>query len=111
MAWTTLCDESDLSEDEGHFVEIDGRELAVFLHAGRPHVTDNACPHAGGSMAGGYVEEVDGSPCAVCPWHGWPFRLGDGEYAHMPGFGLKVYEVRVEDQDGRRLVQADLPMP
>ena len=112
MPWTTLCDESELKENEGHYVEIDGRELAVFLHGGRPHVMDNQCPHAGGSMAAGYSEDMAGVACAVCPWHGWPFRLDDGEYFDMPGFGLKVYESRVEDgDDGRRLVRAELPMP
>ena len=112
MAWTTLCDLSELAEGEGTFVDIGGRELAVFLHKGQPHVVDNLCPHAGGSMASGYVEMAGDDPCAVCPWHGWAFRLRDGEYVGMPGFELKVFATRTEPgDDGRTLVQADLPMP
>ena len=74
---------------------------------------DNLCPHAGGSMAAGHVEQQGEDACAVCPWHGWSFRLSDGEYADMPdsGFEIKVYESRVESDGGRELVQADLPMP
>ena len=114
MPWTTLCDLDDLSrEGEGHYVDIDGRELAVFLDTadgGTPRVMNNLCPHAGGSMASGYLERQGDHTCAVCPWHGWPFRLDNGEYYDMPGFELDVYDTRVEDMDERKLVQADLPM-
>ena len=98
-------------EGRGKFVDIDGRELAVFLHDGKPFVTDNDCPHAGGNMHEGYVEMNGGTACAVCPWHGWAFRLNDGEYAEMPGFELAVFKARVHELNGRQLVQADLPMP
>ena len=113
MPWTTLCDLSELSEKgEGTFVDIGGRELAVFLDDGTPRVMDNLCPHAGGSMAGGYLERQGEFACAVCPWHGWAFRVDTGEYVDMPGFEIRVYASRVEDgDDGRRLVQADLPVP
>ena len=49
--------------------------------------------------------------CAVCPLHCWPFRLDNGEYYDMPGFDVKVYPSHIVEIDGRRLVQADLPMP
>ena len=111
MAWTTLCDLDELVEGLGLYVDIDGRDLAVFLHDGRPHVLDNTCPHAGGSLASGHVEVVGETPCAVCPVHCWHFRLKDGEYNDMTGFEVKVYPVRIEEHEGRKLVQADLPMP
>ena len=111
MPWTTLCDLDELTEGKGRFVDIDGRELAVFLHEGKPFVTSNECPHAGGPMSQGSVEDNAGTPCAVCPWHGWPFRLDNGEYFDMPGFELPVYPARVETMGDRKLVQADLPMP
>ena len=109
MAWTTLCQLDELTEGAGKYVEIDGYELAVFIEGETPRVIDNWCPHAGGSLSAGVVE--DG--CVVCPWHGWPFRLSDGEYAHLPGFAVKVYAARVlpPKDDGPAWVQADLPMP
>ena len=67
MAWTTLCNLDELVEDRGLYVAIGGRELAVFLHEGRPYVMENTCPHAGGSLSGGHVEEIAGAACAVCP--------------------------------------------
>ena len=72
MSWTSLCEISELREGKGHYVEIDGFQLAVFLYGESVYVMDNYCPHAGGNLAAGFVQ--DG--CAVCPWHYWPFRLG-----------------------------------
>jgi len=108
MAWTSLCALEELTEGSGKYVEVDGYKLAVFLHDGRPHVMDNYCPHAGGSMAGGYVE--DG--CAVCPWHNWPFRLATGELKGSPAVTIDVYPTRLVDREGASpMVQADLPVP
>ena len=108
MAWTSLCSLDELTEGNGKYVEVDGYKLAVFLHEGRPHVMDNYCPHAGGSMAGGYVE--DG--CAVCPWHNWPFRLDSGELRGSPAVTIDVYPTRLVERNGESpMVQADLPVP
>ena len=108
MAWTTLCSLDQLSEGAAKYVEIGGYRLAVFLHDGTPHVLDNYCPHAGGSMAGGYIE--DG--CAVCPWHSWAFRLQNGQLRDSPGVAVSTYKTRlVHRPDGKpTLVQADLPI-
>jgi nitrite reductase (NADH) small subunit len=101
--WTPLCPLADLTEGAGHYVEAAGHRLAVFLHEGRPRVMDNYCPHAGGSMAGGYVE--DG--CAVCPWHNWPFHLDTGQLKSSTAVTIDVYASRVDVGTG--MVEADLP--
>ena len=64
MTWVSLCQLDELTEGAGKYVEIDGFQLAVFLDQGQAYVLDNYCPHAGGAMAGGFVE----NGCAVCPW-------------------------------------------
>ena len=109
MPWTSLCELNELEEDKGKYVEIGGFQLAVFRHAGGVYVIDNYCPHAGGNLAGGYVDE-DG--CAVCPWHFWAFRLDNGQLRDAPGVTVTTYKTRtVNPGDGRpALVQADLPM-
>jgi len=108
MPWTTLCSLDQLTEGQAKYVEIDGYQLAVFLHNGVPQVLDNYCPHAGGSLAGGYIE--DG--CAVCPWHHWPFRLDNGQLKGSPAVSVSVYPTRLREREsGSPLVQADLPMP
>ena len=107
MAWTSLCELGELIEGQGKYVEIDGFRLAVFLHRGSVHTIDNYCPHAGGNMSGGFVDERG---CAVCPWHGWAFRLDTGEMPGAPVVRIDTYPTRVLTRDGRPdLVQADLP--
>src|SRR6186997_1020684 len=100
MGWVSLCDLSELSEGKGKYVEIDGFELAVFLNEGKVSVIDNYCPHAGGNLAGGYVE--DG--CAVCPWHYWAFRLENGELRDVPGVKISTYPTRLREHEGKQLV-------
>jgi nitrite reductase (NADH) small subunit len=96
---------NELTEGKGHYVEIDGFELAVFLNEGSVTVLDNMCPHAGANLAGGEV--VEG--CAVCPMHNWAFRLDNGELRDSPGVSVRKYPTRILDYEGKRLVQADLP--
>jgi nitrite reductase/ring-hydroxylating ferredoxin subunit len=109
MAWSSLCDFSDLTEGMGKPVSVDGYDLAVFLQNGQVFVMDERCPHAGGAMSAGWID--DG--CAVCPLHGWAFDVKTG--ALRDGFSdepmLKVYPSRIVEAGERKLVQADLPMP
>jgi nitrite reductase (NADH) small subunit len=105
MPWTSLCDLEELKENEGKYVEIDGFQLAVFLSSGAVSVLDNRCPHAGGNLSAGPVQ--DG--CAICPWHYWAFRLDNGQMRDTPGVAVSVYKSRVYDYQGRRVIQADLP--
>jgi nitrite reductase/ring-hydroxylating ferredoxin subunit len=107
MKWTTLCRLDDLIEGLGKYVEIDGFSLAIFLQGDAVHVMDNHCPHAGGSMSGGYID--DG--CAVCPWHGWAFDVKTGKL--RGGIGddemLPIYPSRILIEPGGKFVQTVLP--
>jgi nitrite reductase/ring-hydroxylating ferredoxin subunit len=113
--WITLCRLDELTEGSGKYVELPAHRLAVFLHQGKPFVTANACPHAGGAMSGGYVTEQG---CAVCPWHGWAFDLTSGKL--QGGWDdsemLATYPCRVRTEEtgpnqGVTWVQAELKMP
>jgi sulfoxide reductase heme-binding subunit YedZ len=108
MAWTSLCDLDELTEGTAKRVDIDGFMLAVYLHDAGVFVLDSVCPHAGHDIAEGGVQ--DG--CAVCPYHGWNFRLIDGQMPGSPGVSTRTYPTRLYPRSGRpTLVQADLPMP
>ncbi|HEV8291160.1 MAG TPA: Rieske 2Fe-2S domain-containing protein, partial [Tepidisphaeraceae bacterium] len=89
------------------YVEVGAFQLAVFLHEGQPRVMDNYCPHAGGNLAGGVIE--DG--CAICPWHAWGFRVDNGELRDCPAVTVATYPARILERDNLPpLVQADLPL-
>jgi len=108
MAWVSLCDLDELAAGQGKYAEVDGFRIALFLDQGTVYAIDNTCPHAGASMAGGFVD----NGCAICPWHGWRFRLSDGHMPDAEGVRIDTYPTRLYPRPGRpTLVQADLPMP
>jgi len=108
VAWASLCDLTELTEDQGKFVQIEGFELAVYLHGGNVYAFDNTCPHAGGPLWEGTIE----GDCCVCPWHCWAFRLENGQLRDAPGVAITTYKTRLFEREGKpALVQADLPFP
>ena len=106
MSWTTLCELTDLRAGEGKYIEAGGYQLAIFLHEGKVHVLDNHCPHAGANLAGGWID----AGCVVCPKHGWPFHLENGQLRDNPGVAVPVYSIRLVERVGEpTLVQIQLP--
>ena len=94
--WIDLCALKEMTPGLGHYVSRDNKRLAVMLTTERQiHVIDDACPHAGGSLASGGVDEIDGQSCAVCPWHGWAFDLKTGQCPDNPIYRVSVYPTRV----------------
>jgi len=101
MSWKSLCQLDELKEGCGKYVEIGPHQLAVFLHNGQPRVMDNHCPHAGGNLSAGFVQDN----CAICPSHGWSFRLDNGELRDCPAVKVETYPARVREN----VVEADVP--
>ena len=107
MSWTSLCEIGELVEGKGKYVEIGGFQLAVFMSGGKVYAVDNRCPHAGGNLCGGDIE--DGR--VVCPWHQWAFDLETGKLRWSPGVSIRAYRTRLlERPDEPTLVQAELPI-
>ena len=70
--------------------------LAVVRRGGRVDVFVGACSHLSGPLHEGTVEEVHGSACLVCPWHGSAFDLDSGSPRRGPaGNGQEKLEVRM----------------
>ncbi|MGY2130467.1 Rieske 2Fe-2S domain-containing protein [Blastococcus sp. SYSU DS0617] len=71
--------------------------LAVVRRGARVDVFIGACSHLSGPLQEGTVEEVRGSQCLVCPWHGSAFDLDDGEPRRGPAANpQEKLEVRME---------------
>lgn len=89
-----VCAVDEVESDDPEVVELGEIAVAVFQHDGEYYALNNVCPHQGGPLGDGKVE--DG--CVYCPWHGWQFELDTGDHAQ----GLKqatTYPVAVEDGD------------
>jgi nitrite reductase/ring-hydroxylating ferredoxin subunit len=71
--------------------------LAVVRRGARVDVFVGNCAHLSGPLYEGDVEEVRGSACLVCPWHGSAFDLDNGEPRHGPAATpQEKLEVRME---------------
>ncbi len=72
---------------------LDGTMLGVANVGGRFHAFDATCPHQGGPLVGGHLEEG----ILRCPWHGYRFALATGENV-VPGDGprVRLFPVRVQ---------------
>ncbi|TKJ28482.1 Rieske (2Fe-2S) protein [Blastococcus sp. CCUG 61487] len=80
--------------------------LAVVRRGTRVDVFVGACSHLSGPLAEGTVEEVRGSTCLVCPWHGSAFDLDSGEPRRGPAANPQE-KLEVRMQAGR--VMARVP--
>lgn len=71
--------------------------LAVVRRGARVDVFVGACSHLSGPLHEGSVQDVNGSACLVCPWHGSAFDLDSGTARRGPaGNGQEKLEVRME---------------
>ncbi len=102
MAFREIIELSRCELNQGTFVEIDGLGLAVFRFdkPQRVVVIDNDCPHAGGNLSGGSVE--DGM--VTCRWHQWQFSLETGVCVHSDKARVRRYPAEIRDG----IVWADL---
>ena len=78
----TLRDWSEQQSEQteglkGALVEVNRQGVAVFRFGSSLVATEARCPHAGGPLHLGDIEELpDGSLCLRCPSHRWAFSLG-----------------------------------
>jgi nitrite reductase/ring-hydroxylating ferredoxin subunit len=55
----------------------------------------NVCPHKGGPLAEGTIENGN----VVCPWHGWEFSLANGQCINHPDASVQVFELAIQGDD------------
>src|SRR5215212_8694219 len=80
--------------------------LAAVRRGARVDVFIGVCSHLSGPLYEGTVEEVRGSACLVCPWHGSAFDLGSGAPRRGPAADPQE-KLEVQMEAGR--VMARLP--
>jgi nitrite reductase (NADH) small subunit/3-phenylpropionate/trans-cinnamate dioxygenase ferredoxin subunit len=94
---------SQLRVDTGFSVEVAGRVVALFLHDSSPYAIDEHCPHAGGPLGAGHVQ----NGIVMCPWHGWRFRVTDGLWMDAPKAGTNARCYKLQEIDGEIYVDVD----
>ena len=85
--------ESELEGIAGRAFELGGRRIALFCAGGEYFALDDSCPHRGGSLSAGWVEEGK----VYCPLHGWDFELRTGRCSTRPDSPARRHDVKVEE--------------
>lgn len=86
---------NEIPADTGKYVEVNGKEIALFSVSGKIYAINHTCPHQGGPLAEG---GIDGS-VVTCPWHGWSFDVTSGECTFNPAVKQATFKVKEEGED------------
>ena len=91
----TVCNVGDIPAGESRMFVVNETMLALFNRGSEFFALNDVCPHAGASLARGYVED----DVVYCRIHHWGFCLRDGKSVDQPGseYAAKSYPVRVVD--------------
>ncbi|MFN3231923.1 MAG: thiamine pyrophosphate-dependent enzyme [Alphaproteobacteria bacterium] len=90
--WIKVADPDELPEGRVKTVTAGTRTLALTHFDGQYGALDNKCPHQGGPLGEGSIED-----CWLrCPWHGWDFHplTGDSPGGHDDGVDTFPVETR-----------------
>lgn len=90
--WLKVSEVTDMEDARAKIVRpASGEAIAVFRDGDKISAVSNVCRHQGGPLGEGKI--VDG--CITCPWHGFQYRMEDGQ--SPPPFTEKIatYATRI----------------
>ncbi|OCB59850.1 pyruvate oxidase [Mycobacterium vulneris] len=105
LRWHKVAEADELAEGEVMVCPVGLKTVALTKLHGRYGAIDNHCPHQGGPLGQGTVENDK----IRCPWHGFDFDPFTGQAAGGPDFDVPTYPVQARD-DGV-YVAGPLPVP
>src|SRR4051795_6538369 len=104
--WHRVADDDLPQEGRVRSVVVDGRSIALSRCGGTYGALENRCPHQGGPLAEGSIEQG----WLRCPWHGYDYDPATGRPPE--GFSAGVPSLDVDARsDGVYVTLADRPPP
>ncbi len=91
--WVAVCRFDNLISGRGRRYQVRGLDLALVRDGEAIVVLLDRCPHEGGSLGQGWVE--DGA--IVCPLHRWRFKLSDGRCSTVRGESVHRFQAEVRE--------------
>ena len=91
--WFKVLTLDELPEGRVKTVVAGTKTLAVTHFEGKYAALDNACPHQGGPLGEGSIE----NGMLRCPWHGWDFHPCTGKSPGSFDDGVPTYPIEVRD--------------
>lgn len=88
-----LCATEDVPPGTAKELTVAGQVVALFNVDGTFYAMDGVCPHAGGPLGEGELNER----VVTCPWHGWQFDVTTGQHCLTSNIVHRTFPVSVED--------------
>jgi len=97
--WHKVAENDELNERRIKTVTAGTRSVCLVHFKGEYAAMDNHCPHQGGPLGEGAIEDGIDDQCWIrCPWHGWDFDPLTGK---PPGghedAGQEMFQVETRD--------------
>ena len=96
LNWFRVFDAEALPEGRTTVVTAGHRSLALSHYDGRWGALDNRCPHQGGPLGEGSIE----NGWLRCPWHGWDYCPLTGKPPGGFDDGVPSFDVEVREDGG-----------
>jgi len=93
VQWFRVMDVDELPEGRVKTVLAGHKSLAMTHYDAKLNALDNACPHQGGPLGEGSIE----NGWLRCPWHGWDFHPCSGDSPGGHDDGVASYPVEIRD--------------
>lgn len=103
MRHIKVAQENELKDGEKKKITFENKVLLLAKLNGMFYAIDNKCPHMGGSLYDGVLEEAN----IVCPRHGTAFDVRSGEvvkrgklaFISVKVSNVQTYPVKIEQDD------------
>ena len=105
IVWHRAAGLDELPEGRVMTVACGLKTLCLSHFEGKYAALDNRCPHQGGPLGEGSIE----NGWLRCPWHGWDFHPATGKSPGGYEDGIETFEVDVRDDGVYVAVEEDAP--
>ena len=95
-----VAEVNEVSPGEMTMVRL-GRDQVLLANVGGTYYAiNNMCSHKMGRLAKGRLDNLEGEPCVVCPFHSAKISVVTGEALTSPATKpVQTYEVRVSGEE------------
>ena len=105
LVWHKALDKDELPEGRVKTVTCGLETLCMTHHQGTYAALDNRCPHQGGPLGEGSIE----NGLLRCPWHGWDYNPTTGRSPDGFDDGIATFPVEVRDDGVYVAIEEELP--
>jgi len=94
MGFVRVASLDEVKKDGRKLIVVNNEKIVLFFLEGNVYAINAVCPHKGGPLEEGYISDEE----LVCPWHAFMYNIKTGECLNHPGFSVRTYNTKVEDE-------------